>query len=209
MSAVLREPESLAPGIVLMPDRATREGFEAALTVIEAAPPRHFRTPNGGRMSVRCTNCGQLGWIADRLGYRYAGADPETGLAWPAMPAILRDLAVEAAEAAGFRAFSPDACLVNLYDAEARMGLHQDRNENDFSQPVVSISYGMSGRFRMGGTRRGDPSRTLLLHHGDILVFGGPARLMYHGVDRLDGPPDPILGRARLNLTFRRVTAGR
>jgi alkylated DNA repair protein (DNA oxidative demethylase) len=157
-------------------------------------------------MSVLSTNCGFFGWVSDRHGYRYTERDPATGQAWPPLPELLYRLAAGAAAEAGFPGFDPEACLLNLYGPEAKMGLHQDRDEADFSQPVVSISFGRSARFRWGGERRSDPSRVIVLNHGDILIFGGPARLMYHGVDRLDGPPDPFLGDRRLNLTFRRVT---
>ncbi len=196
----------LGDGIVLLPGRAGAAALEAALAIIESEKLRVFETPGGQKMSVRSTNCGALGWVSDRRGYRYVDRDPATDNAWPPMPQMLRALAVESAEEAGFPGFAPEACLVNIYEPHSKMGLHQDRDEGERLQPVVSLSFGRSCRFRFGGTVRGGKTRTIQLNHGDILVFGGAARLMYHGVDRLDGPPDPALGPCRLNLTFRRVT---
>lgn len=196
-------PVIVAPGMTLFPDAAPDGLLEAALAIVAAAPPRHMMTPMGKPMIAAVTNCGSLGWVSDRGGYRYSATDPETGLAWPAMPAVLADCATALAARAGFSGFVPDACLVNFYAPDARMGLHQDRDERDFAQPIVSLSFGAEAVFRVGGVRRRDPSRTVRLRHGDALVFGGPARLLHHGVDRILPGDHPRLGGGRLNLTFR------
>ncbi len=197
--------ETIADGIALLRRRAGAEILGAVRSVIEAAPPRHLTTPWGKPMSVAMTNCGTLGWHADAAGYRYGRVDPALGVAWPPMPAVLLGLAVAAAAEAGYPGFAPQACLINRYGPAARMGMHQDRDERDFTRPVVSVSLGRSGRFRIGGMTRSAPSRVVSLHDTDILVFGGPARLMYHGIDRLEGPLHPLLGDCRINLTFRQV----
>jgi len=178
----------------------------AALAVVEACPPRHLMTPGGKPMSVAMTNCGALGWVSDRDGYRYAPTDPLSGRPWPAMPDGFSSLAVAAAAEAGFPGFTPEACLINLYGLSSRMGAHQDRDEQAMAAPIVSVSFGLSARFRIGGPTRGGPTRSFLLDHGDVLVFGGPARLAYHGVDRVLPGDHPTLGARRLNLTFRQVS---
>ncbi len=195
--------EMPAEGVVLFSRAAAPAILSEILTILERVPPRRLVTPGGKPMSVAMTNCGTLGWVSDRTGYRYSPVDPMTGAAWPDLPESMRHLAVSAAADAGFAGFRPDACLINLYEATSRMGLHQDRDEADFAQPIVSLSFGRSARFRFGGTGRRQADRSLILADGDILVFGGPARLMYHGVDRLVGPPHPILGERRINVTFR------
>ena len=200
---------AVGPGITLFKALAGEEVLLAALAVIEACPPRRMMTPGGKSMSVAMTNCGPLGWVADRDGYRYVAEDPLTGQPWPAMPAPMALLATEAAAAAGFPGFAPEACLVNLYDIESRMGAHQDRDEQDRAAPIVSVSFGLAARFRIGGTSRGGMTRSFLLEHGDVLVFGGPARLAYHGVDRILPGRHSVLGERRLNLTFRRVNEAR
>jgi DNA oxidative demethylase len=197
---------SLGDGIALLPQRAGDGVLAAARSVIDAAAPRHMATPWGKAMSVAMTNCGSLGWVSDAAGYRYMPTDPLSGRPWPVMPDSLRMLATEVAALAGFPDFAPEACLVNCYGPGARMGLHQDRDEADFGQPIVSVSLGRAALFRIGGTRRSDPTRTVTLEDGDVVVFGGPARLMFHGVDRLTGPAHPVTGEGRINLTFRRVT---
>ncbi|WP_339414430.1 DNA oxidative demethylase AlkB [Pseudomonas sp. EA_35y_Pfl2_R5] len=169
------------------------------------APFRHMLTPGGFRMSVALTNCGALGWTTDRRGYRYSTTDPNSGAPWPAMPECFRQLACQAADAAGFAGFEADACLLNRYQPGTRLSLHQDRNERGFDAPVVSVSLGMSATFLFGGLRRSDPVRRFLLHHGDVAVWGGQDRLRYHGVAPLKGPPHPTLGEQRLNFTFRRA----
>jgi DNA oxidative demethylase len=196
----------LGAGIALLPGRAGPAILDAALAVLAAHPPRAMTTPWGKKMSVEMANFGPLGWVTDAAGYRYAAADPLTGRPWPDMPEILRRFAIEAAAAAGYPGFAPQACLVNRYGPAARMGLHQDRDEADFAQPIVSVSLGRAALFRIGGARRGDPTRTVTLEDGDVVVFGGPARLMFHGIDRLTGPAHPATGEGRINLTFRRVT---
>jgi alkylated DNA repair protein (DNA oxidative demethylase) len=201
----------LADGITLLSGHASGDPVrDAVLALLEAWPPRRLTTPWGKQMSVAMTNAGTLGWTSDEAGYRYTERDPLTGLDWPALPPVLRDLAVDAAAQAGFPNFDPQACLINLYESAAHMGLHQDRDEQDLTQPVVSLSLGRSARFRFGGLRRRDPTQAVTLHDGDSLIFGGPARLMFHGVDRLEGPPCAKLGDRRINLTFRHVgsTAG-
>ena len=171
-----------------------------------AAPFRHMRVPGGGRMSVAMSNCGALGWVTDALGYRYTPVDPLTGRPWPAMPEVISDLAVQAAEAAGFAGFMPNGCLINGYEPGARMGLHQDRDEPDGASPVVSISLGLPATFLFGGLKRSDPVEKIVLEHGDAVVWGGPLRRAYHGVSPLKDGRHALLGRRRLNLTLR--TAG-
>jgi alkylated DNA repair protein (DNA oxidative demethylase) len=200
------EPLPIVPGMTLFPGAASDDLLEAALAIVAQAPPRHMMTPMGKPMAAAVTNCGSLGWISDLQGYRYGACDPETGCPWPAMPATLVEFAARIAARAGFDQFEPDACLINFYRPESRMGLHQDRDERDFSQPIVSLSFGAEGLFRVGGIKRRDPSRTIRLHHGDALVFGGPARLLHHGIDRILPGDHPRLGPSRLNLTFRRAS---
>lgn len=204
---MLLAPIGLAPGVTLLPGRAGAACLAAGLAVMAEGRPRRMATPWGKAMSVATTNCGPLGWISDRRGYRYEALDPVSGAPWPALPPVLRRLAEAAAAESGFDGFEPQACLINLYQDSARMGLHQDRDEADLSRPIVSVSLGRRALFRFGGSRRTDPTRRIALEHGDILVFGGPARLMFHGIDRLDGPPHPVLGLDRINLTFRHVGA--
>jgi alkylated DNA repair protein (DNA oxidative demethylase) len=176
----------------------------AALQQVEdAAPPRQMLTPGGQAMSVATTGCGTLGWISDRRGYRYSAVDPLSGLAWPAMPACFSALAHRAAEAAGFRDFSPDACLVNHYRPGARLSLHQDRDERDLRAPIVSVSLGMAAVFLFGGLARTDPTQRVGLQHGDVVVWGGVDRLRFHGVLPLRGAAHALLGAERINLTLR------
>lgn len=162
-------------------------------------------TPGGFRMSVAMTNCGGYGWITDRKGYRYANTDPETGKPWPPIPAVMQALATEAAAQAGFPNFEPDACLINRYAVGARMTLHQDKNEVDFGQPIVSVSLGLPATFQLGGRERTDKASRIRLEHGDVLVWGGPARLLYHGILPLKAGYHPAFGAFRINLTFRRA----
>lgn len=198
-------PVTLIPGMLLLPGAAGDALLDAAFTVIAAAPPRHMMTPMGKPMSAALTNCGALGWVSDTSGYRYDAIDPDSGLPWPAMPAALAEFAAESAATAGFPGFAPDACLVNRYAPGTRMGLHQDRDERDFTQPIVSLSFGADAVFRVGGLRRRDPSMTVTLHHGDVVVFGGPARRVHHGIDRIIPGHHDQLGDGRLNLTFRKA----
>jgi alkylated DNA repair protein (DNA oxidative demethylase) len=178
----------------------------AAIAEIAAVSPfRHMVAPGRWEMSVALTNCGQAGWVTDRSGYRYEPIDPATGRSWPAMPAAFAGLAVEAADAAGFAGFQPDACLVNRYAPGPRLSLHQDRNERDFDQPIVSVSLGLPGVFLWGGKRRTDRVRRVPLVHGDVVVWGGPDRLTFHGVDSSAEGEHCLTGAYRFNFTFRRA----
>tara|TARA_R110002049_G_scaffold120791_5_gene275420 strand:+ start:3473 stop:4111 length:639 start_codon:yes stop_codon:yes gene_type:complete len=174
-------------------------------TVTQDVPARTLYTPGGHRMSVETTSCGRWGWVSDEAGYRYAERDPATGRAWPAMPEALRRVAVDAATCAGYPGFDPDTCLINRYTPGARMGLHQDRNEDDFSQPIVSVSLGLPIIFQFGGMQRSERPRRVPLSHGDVVVWGGPTRLAFHGVLTLRAGIHPLAGAARINLTFRRA----
>lgn len=175
--------------------------------VAHQAPLRQMLTPGGRRMSAAMTACGHYGWVTDRRGYRYSAEDPATGHPWPAMPASFRALAQDAAKCAGYPDFAPDVCLINRYQAGARMGLHQDRDEEDFQWPIVSVSLGLPMTFLWGGlSRRQRPSR-LPLEHGDVLVWGGVDRLRFHGVAPLKPGHHEIAGPCRYNLTFRRAMA--
>ena len=179
--------------------------LDALQRVAEAAPFRHMLTPNGRRMSVAMTNCGAVGWISDRAGYRYDARDPESGRPWPPMPDAFGQLATQAAGRAGFHAFVPDACLINRYEPGARLSLHQDRDERDFDAPIVSVSLGLPAVFLFGGLRRADTPRRVPLVHGDVVVWGGPSRLRYHGVLPLADGHHPLMGAYRVNLTFRKA----
>ena len=178
----------------------------AALDAVTAeAPFRHMVTPGGFTMSVAMTNCGAAGWVTDRRGYRYDAIDPESRRPWPAMPAAFDELARRAAEAAGFGGFAPDACLINQYEPGARLSLHQDKNERDIGAPIVSVSLGLPATFLFGGLKRSDPPRRVALRHGDVAVWGGPSRLAFHGILPLAEGEHPVLGRRRINLTFRQA----
>ncbi|WP_246402576.1 DNA oxidative demethylase AlkB [Gluconacetobacter dulcium] len=198
----------LAPGAMLLAGRARATAPEL-IALIEAialaAPFRRMSTPGGRTMSVAMTNCGALGWLSDARGYRYTPHDPLTGLPWPAMPAAFTTLAGKAAAEAGYPDFAPDACLINRYESGTRLTLHQDRNERDFGQPIVSISLGLPAIFLWGGPTRTDPIQRVPLEHGDIVAWGGQARLAHHGIRPLAEGTHPLTGRARLNLTFRRA----
>ena len=216
MAATLFEelPEPLLPRETLGPGTAILSGFalgvEAELisalsAIVERAPLRHMVTPSGFRMSVAMTNCGRLGWVTDRTGYRYDEIDPETGLQWPAMPALFLRLAADSAREAGFPEFSPDACLINRYEPGAKLSLHQDKNERDFDQPIVSVSLGLPATFQFGGIERSGKTIRVPVVHGDVIVWGGAARLRYHGVAPLKQGVHPMLGGYRYNLTFRKA----
>ena len=178
---------------------------DEANRVAETAPFRHLVTPGGFTMSVAMTNCGRVGWVSDRTGYRYDPVDPDTGSAWPAIPALFLDLAVRAAAEAGFAGYDPDACLINRYIPGSKLGLHQDRDEKDAWAPIVSVSLGLAAVFLWGGKRRSDPVRRLRVESGDVAVWGGPARFIYHGVAPLQDGQHPLAGGVRINLTFRKV----
>jgi len=177
--------------------------LQAIEDVVAAAPLRHMITPGGYRMSVAMTNCGAAGWVTDRSGYRYDARDPLTGKPWPAMPGIFSDLARRAAAAGGFGDFEPDACLINRYEPGARLTMHQDKNERDYTAPIVSVSLGLPAVFLFGGLRRKDRPQRMRLESGDVAVWGGPTRLAYHGVAPLADGDNPLTGRCRYNLTFR------
>jgi alkylated DNA repair protein (DNA oxidative demethylase) len=204
----LEPVEILAPGAVLLHGFALPDEEAILKSVAEvsaAAPFRHMVTPGGYRMSVAMTNCGQAGWVTDKSGYRYSPEDPETGKPWPAMPEVFRNLAENAAQQAGYADFSPDACLINRYEPGAKLSLHQDKDERDFTNPIVSVSLGLPATFQFGGLKRNDPITKYALHHGDVVVWGGPSRLYHHGILALtDGEHDKV-GRVRLNLTFRKA----
>jgi alkylated DNA repair protein (DNA oxidative demethylase) len=201
--------EQLGPQAMVLYGHALAE--EAALLaalqgVTAMAPFRYMTTPNGYQMSVAMTNCGVLGWISDRHGYRYTPQDPSSGLPWPNMPPAFQALAATAAAAAGFDRFEPDACLINCYTSGTRLSLHQDKNERDFSQPIVSVSLGAPAVFLFGGLQRSDKTRRITLVHGDVVVWGGADRLRYHGVLPLKPYSHPVLGNQRINLTLRKAS---
>jgi DNA oxidative demethylase len=181
------------------------ELLEEVQHVAASAPFRHLVVPGGHTMSVAMTNCGRVGWVSDRSGYRYSAVDPDSGASWPRMPAAFLKVAAEAAAAGGFADYDADACLINRYQAGARLGLHQDRDESDAWAPIVSVSLGLPATFLWGGKRRSDSVRRLRLESGDVAVWGGPARFVYHGVAPLKAGEHPLTGAVRINLTFRKV----
>jgi alkylated DNA repair protein (DNA oxidative demethylase) len=200
--------EAMAEGAVLL--RGFARPVETELiadlhAIVAQSPFRHMVTPGGHQMSVAMTNCGRIGWVTDRTGYRYDANDPEAAKPWPAMPASFCDLAARAAVQAGFAAFVPDACLINRYQPGARMSLHQDKDELDFGAPIVSVSLGLPATFLFGGLQRSDKPRRFRLEHGDIAVWGGPSRLAFHGVAPLAEGEHAMMGRQRINLTFRKA----
>ncbi len=204
------EPPTLAlePGALLLRGFAAGHALDllrAVDAIAAQAPFRHLVTPGGLRMSVAMTNCGPLGWISDRGGYRYGPTDPLTGQPWPPLPAVFSDLARDAAEVAGYPGFAPDACLINRYVPGARLSLHQDRDEGHYAHPIVSVSLGIPAVFLWGGARRADKARRVELWHGDVVVWGGPARLHFHGVAPLAEAEHPMTGALRINLTFRKA----
>ena len=173
--------------------------------VTTRAPFRHMITPGGFRMSVAMTNCGSLGWVTDRTGYRYDAIDPDSGQRWPALPPSFLTLAQSAAAEGGFSDFLPDACLVNRYEPGAKLSLHQDKDERDFGAPIVSVSLGVPAVFLFGGLKRTDKTKRVPVTHGDVVVWGGPARLRYHGVMPLKPGQHRLFGEYRVNLTFRKA----
>ncbi|MGJ5180636.1 DNA oxidative demethylase AlkB [Bradyrhizobium oligotrophicum] len=200
--------EQLAPGAMLLRGFARPQEAEliAMIDAIAAqAPFRRMVTPGGHQMSVAMTSCGACGWVTDRTGYRYDAVDPDSGQPWPAMPPLFRDLAEQAASQAGFAGFAPDACLINRYEPGAKMSLHQDRDERDIGAPIVSVSLGLPATFLFGGLKRTDKTQRYRLVHGDVVVWGGPARLAFHGIAPLADGEHALLGRRRINLTFRRA----
>jgi len=200
--------EALAPGAALLRGFARDEDvalLQALDGVLAAAPLRHLVTPGGYTMSVAMSNCGPLGWVSDRRGYRYDTLDPLSGRPWPAMPDSWKALAGRAAAQAGFEGFEPDACLINQYQPGSKLSLHQDKDENDFTAPIVSVSLGLPAVFLFGTESRSDRPQRHRLRHGDVVVWGGPARLAFHGVAPLADGEHVLLGRRRINLTFRRA----
>ena len=200
--------ERLSSGAVLLHRRAS--DIDALLlaeveALLRQAPPRGMQTPGGRAMSVITSSCGGYGWVSDARGYRYAERDPLSGLPWPAMPAPFRALAEAAAAEAGFPGFAPDACLINCYAPGAKMSLHQDKDERDFSAPIVSVSLGLPAVFLFGGFSRAERPGRIELRHGDVLVWGGPDRMRFHGVLPVAEGEHPLLGRRRINLTFRKA----
>ncbi len=200
--------EQLAPGAAVLRQFAAGQD-ETLLSSLEEvvvhAPFCQMVTPGGFIMSVAMTNCGSLGWVTDRSGYRYEATDPVSGLPWPPMPAVFFGLAVSAARRAGFSGFAPDACLINRYEPGTKLSLHQDKDERDFDQPIVSVSLGIPAVFLFGGLRRTERPVRVQVAHGDVLVWGGPARLRYHGVLPLREDYHHLLGSHRINLTFRKA----
>ena len=205
-------PELLAPGAMLLrglarsQDRMLLHTIEA---VLQQAPLRHMQTPGGHTMTVATSGCGSLGWLSDSHGYRYAARDPQSGQPWPAMPGSFTELAAGAAAVAGYLNFQPDACLINQYAPGAKLSLHQDRDELDFTAPIVSVSLGLPAVFQFGGLQRGGRAARHRLVHGDVVVWGGPSRLAFHGVLPLAEGVHALLGRRRVNLTFRRAGSSR
>jgi alkylated DNA repair protein (DNA oxidative demethylase) len=209
MPDLFAEPRApMAAGAVLLRGFALPGEIEllAAIEGVTAAAPfRHMMTPGGYTMSVAMTTCGTVGWVTDRKGYRYSPTDPATGKPWPPMPECFQALAAEAAAEAGYRDFRPDSCLINRYEPGTKLSLHQDQDEQDLRQPIVSVSLGLPATFLFGGPKRADPTAKYPLEHGDIAVWGGPSRLYFHGVATLKDGQHPLLGRKRINLTFRRA----
>lgn len=202
------EPQHLASQTVLLPGFALsvlEPLLDALRPVLRAAPLRHMQTPGGLNMAVALTNCGALGWVSDAKGYRYTTSDPISGQAWPALPQVLLELAGRAALAAGFEGFVPDACLINQYLPGTRLSLHQDRNERDFEQPIVSISLGLPAVFLLGWLQRSDRTVRVPLSHGDVLVWGGEDRLRFHGVLPIKPGLHSRMGERRINLTLRKA----
>ena len=205
------DPETLAiaPGAVLLRGFALdidQSLLQAFNQITASAPLRHLVTPGGYTMSVAMTNCGPLGWVSDRRGYRYQPCDPLSGAPWPAMPLTWRELAVRAAAEAGYAGFQPDACLVNSYQPGAKLSLHQDKDEKDLGAPIVSVSLGLPAVFQFGTALRSDRPQRLRLAHGDVVVWGGPSRLAFHGIASLAAGEHALTGQRRINLTFRKVT---
>jgi alkylated DNA repair protein (DNA oxidative demethylase) len=207
-SEVLPAREPLGDGAMLLRAfaRPIQHDLLTAIGAVTArAPFRHMVTPSGHEMSVAMTNCGSLGWVSDHTGYRYDGNDPQSGQPWPEMPPVFRELAGQAAAQVGFAGFRPDACLVNRYEPGARLSLHQDRDEEHLGSPIVSVSLGLPATFLWGGLKRADATARYRLEHGDVVVWGGPSRLVFHGVAPLADGEHPLLGRRRINLTFRKA----
>ena len=202
------EQENLAEGAVLLRGfalSAEQDLLSGLSAITEQAPFRHMVTPGGFTMSVAMSNCGPLGWVSDRSGYRYSPVDPQTGRNWPQMPESFLQLAQKAAAKAGYADFMPDACLINRYEPKTKLSLHQDKDEKSPDHPIVSVSLGLPATFQFGGLKRTDPVLKYALQHGDVVVWGGVSRLYYHGITPLKDGDHPLLGRYRINLTFRKA----
>lgn len=200
--------EKIGAGAIVLRQYATSSASDilnAIDGVISLSPLRHMQTPGGGRMSAAISACGDYGWISDQQGYRYSAVDPQTGLSWPEIPENLYALGQKAAAEAGFTGFEPDVCLINCYEPSAKMGLHQDRNEQDFSAPIVSVSLGLPATFQFGGRKRSDKPLKIPLQHGDVVVWGGESRLNFHGVLTVRKGFHSLTGSRRFNLTFRKA----
>lgn len=200
--------ETLGEGAFVLRGHALHvaDALLAEIARIAAASPfRHLVTPGGKTMSAAMTNCGSLGWVSDRRGYRYDAADPLSDERWPAMPAAFAELARHAADAADYPDFAPEACLVNRYAPGSRLTLHQDRDEAHYDKPIVSVSLGLPAIFLWGGLARSDRPRRIALSHGDVVVWGGPSRLVFHGVHDIAPGDHPLTGSLRYNLTFRQA----
>lgn len=200
--------EPLAPGAVVLRRFALKHSdalIKGIHEVAQQSPLRHMVTPGGYTMSVAMTNCGDVGWATDARGYLYAQKDPQTGRPWPAMPDAFRTLCDLASAAAGYADFKPDACLINRYAPGAKLSLHQDKDEPDLRAPIVSVSLGLQAVFQFGGLKRSDPLQRLMLEHGDVVVWGGESRLVYHGIAPLKPGHHPATGECRYNLTFRQA----
>lgn len=201
-------PMPIGPGACILPAfAAAREAdlLDALTAVLALAPLRRMQTPGGYTMTVAMSGCGAQGWISDEQGYRYSPIDPLSARRWPAMPGLFAAIARDAAERAGYADFVPDACLINRYLAGAKLSPHQDRDERDLSQPIVSLSLGLPAVFLFGGTTRRVRLRQTTLQSGDVVVWGGPSRLAYHGVRPLAAGRHPLTGECRYNLSFRRA----
>jgi alkylated DNA repair protein (DNA oxidative demethylase) len=203
-----RTKQALAADAWLLPGFATPQAgvlLDAVTRIAALSPFRHMVTPGNFRMSVAMTNCGTAGWVTDLKGYRYQSLDPETGRPWPPLPAPFLDLATRAAAEAGFQNFMPDAGLINRYEPGTRLSLHQDRNERDAAQPIVSVSLGVPAVFLFGGDKRADKPKRWRLEHGDVVVWGGASRFAFHGIAPLAENEHAATGRVRFNLTFRKA----
>lgn len=206
MNDLFSSVDEVVPGMIFLPGFVDTLSLKGELdAVLQRSPLRHMQTSRGFQMSVKTSNCGSMGWISDRKGYRYSETDPVTGLAWPAMPSGFLNLAKNAAEAAGYPAFLPDVCLMNFYEPGTQMGAHQDRDEASFEHPIVSVSLGIAARFFVIGPERRGKSIAVDLADGDVIVFGGESRKYYHGVRKIKQATHPVFGPARWNLTFRRA----
>jgi len=200
--------EALAAGAMILRSFASDAEESLLATVAQLAvisPLRQMTTPGGYRMSVAMMNTGAVGWVTDERGYRYDPVDPLTQAPWPAMPESFHALAQLAALRAGFAGFEPDACLVNRYEPGARLSLHRDYDERDATAPIVSVSLGVPAKFLWGGLKRSDPIRRLVLHSGDVVVWGAQSRFVYHGIAPLQPGHHLLTGQDRINLTFRKA----